>query len=208
MSVAFSDEVWQFEGVRPRFPMELEPPPDFDPDDLGTWPDIDGRLEYVDGRLLYMPPCADLQSATVSDVTGCLHVWRRDHPEFASGTNEAGLALGKDKRGADAIVWRKADPRVHSVGFVREPPILAVEVSGRDEDEATLRKKARWYLKHDVRVVWLLLVETREVIVVTRSGESRHRIGERLPEHADLPGLAPLVDELFEQISTGQVEGA
>jgi Uma2 family endonuclease len=201
MSVEFPEDLdWTFRGIRPRFPVEVEPPPGFDPDDLATWPEVAGRFEYVEGRLLYMPPCGDLQSLTVVDVSGVIGIWRRAHPAFLVGSLEAGMALGKDKRGADVAVWLRSQVPVLTGGFLRVPPILAVEVSGRDEDEAALTKKARWYLKHDVKVVWLVLVEPREVLVVTRAGTSRHALGERLSEHPDLPDLAPLVDELFAQI--------
>jgi hypothetical protein len=44
-----------------RFPVELRPPPGFDPERIETWPHVVGRLELVDGRLLYMLPCSDVQ---------------------------------------------------------------------------------------------------------------------------------------------------
>jgi hypothetical protein len=52
-----------------------------------------------------------------------------------------------------------------------------------------------------VTVVWILLPKEREVLVVRRAGESRHRMGELLPPDPRLPGLAPAVDELFRQVS-------
>src|SRR5215210_5945637 len=85
-----------------RFPVELVPPPGFDPDRLETWPDVGGRLEYVDGRLLFMPPCGDLQQDTVTDVVITLGAWIRSHPEFVLGTNEAGMRLQGATRAADA----------------------------------------------------------------------------------------------------------
>jgi len=33
-----------------RFPVELVPPDGFDPERLETWPRVDGRLEWVEGR--------------------------------------------------------------------------------------------------------------------------------------------------------------
>ncbi|MBI5481820.1 MAG: hypothetical protein HY906_23390 [Deltaproteobacteria bacterium] len=72
--------------------------------------------------------------------------------------------------------------------------------AGRDEDEVRLRAKARWYLDAGVEVVWLLLPETREVLVLTPAREWRRGRTERLPEVACLPGLAPPVDELFLQL--------
>jgi len=41
-----------------RYPVELVPPEGFDPARVETWPRIDGRLEGVEGRLLYMPRAA------------------------------------------------------------------------------------------------------------------------------------------------------
>ena len=83
-----------------RFPVELTPPDGFDPARLETWPRVEGRLEWVGGRLLYMPPCGDRQQYTVADVVATLIIWVRAHPEFAVGTNEAGMHLGGDSRAA------------------------------------------------------------------------------------------------------------
>ena len=51
-----------------RLPVELLPPDGFDPARLETWPSVAGRLEFFEGRLLYMPPCGDVQQDTVTDV--------------------------------------------------------------------------------------------------------------------------------------------
>ncbi|TMB45749.1 MAG: Uma2 family endonuclease [Deltaproteobacteria bacterium] len=184
-----------------KFPVELMPPPGFDPPRLETWPRVEGRLEWVEGRLLYMPPCGDRQQDTVADVVITLGNWVRSHPEFVVGTNEAGMFLGEDGRGADAAIWRRADVGPYQGGFRRVPPLLAVEVAGRYERERQLREKARWYLEASVPVVWIVLPKKREVLIVTAAGDTRHRRGERLPGDPRLPGLAPMVDELFVQVS-------
>ncbi len=184
-----------------KFPVELMPPPGFDPPRLETWPRVEGRLEWVEGRLLYMPPCGDRQQDTVADVVITLGNWVRSHPEFVVGTNEAGMFLGEDGRGADAAIWRRADVGPYQGGFRRVPPLLAVEVAGRYERERQLREKARWYLEASVPVVLIVLPKKREVLIVTAAGDTRHRRGERLPGDPRLPGLAPMVDELFVQVS-------
>jgi|SRR5581483_6874401 len=183
-----------------RFPVELTPPDGFDPARLETWPRVDGRLEWVAGRLLYMPPCGDRQQDTVTDLVVALGAWVRQHREFVVGTNEAGLRLGDDSRGADAAVWRRADLSGYTGGFRIVPPVLAAEVAGRYEGEAELRDKARWYLGAGVAVVWIVLPTERETLVVTASGESRHPRGDRLPPHPDVPDLAPTVADFFVQI--------
>lgn len=176
------------------------PPRGFDPERLETWPNIAGRLEFVEGRLLYLPPCGDEQQDTVADVVITLGGWVRTHREFVLGTNEAGMRLGGSTRAADAAVWRRSDVGARTGGLRRHPPVLAVEVGGADEAEEPLREKATWYVDHGVSVVWLVIPHVREVVVVTRDGEARFGIGERLPSASALPDLAPMVDELFVQL--------
>jgi Uma2 family endonuclease len=185
-----------------RFPVELEPPPGFDPADLDTWPQVEGSLEWVAGRLLYMPPCARFQRVTVVDVVFVLAGWMRHHPEFEVASNEAGMQLGEDIRGADAAVWQRAALDLKDPGVARVPPILAVEVCGRRETERTVREKARWYFDRGVKVVWIVLPKTREVVVLTLdSGEHRLGVTDRIPPHPALPGLTPQVAEFFVQLS-------
>jgi Uma2 family endonuclease len=199
------DDEWIAVPRSVRFPVELTPPEGFDPAEPATWPRVEGRLEWVAGRLLYMPPCGDLQALTVSDMVFTLGAWARSHPGFAVGTNEAGLRLGEDSRGADGAVFRRADMGPLTGKFVRVPPVLAVEVSGPDEREAALRDKARWYLEMGVPVVWILLPECLEAVVITPAGETRLGMGDRLPEDSRLPDLAPAVAELFRQVAAAPV---
>lgn len=183
-----------------RFPIELREPPGMQVDDPATWPDVEGRLEVVGGRLLYMPPCADVQQDTVADVAFVLRSWSEAHSGFVVGTNEAGMKLGDEVRGADAAIWRAADLGPRDGRFRRVPPVLAVEVAGQDEDEAVLRDKARWYLDHGVRVVWILLPAGLELVILDTDGERRLGVGDRVGEHREMPGLSPPVRELFAQI--------
>lgn len=185
-----------------RFPVELIPPDGFDPERPESWPEVDGRLEWVGGRLFYMPPCGERQQEVVADVVFTLMTWARSHAEFVVGSNDAGMHLGKDTRGADAAVWRRATVGAPGPGFRTVPPVLAVEVAGRDEGLGRLRRKARWYLDAGVAVVWIVLPEKREVVVLTAAGESAHREGDLLPQPADLVGLTPDPREFFRQLSS------
>lgn len=187
-----------------RFPVEMVPPAGFDADRLETWPRVVGRLEYVDGRLLFMPPCGDFQQDTVTDVVITLGAWIRRHPEFVLGANEAGMRLGDATRAADAAIWRKSDLGTYEGGLRRVPPVLAVEVAGVDDgdSERALREKAKWYLSVGVHVVWLVLPEKREVVVISSEKERRYAGTETLQSHPELPGLRPKVSELFVQVSS------
>lgn len=185
-----------------RFPIELIPPHGFDPELPKTWPQLSGRLEYVDGRLLYMPPCGEAQQYTATDVVITLGTWVRTHPEFLLGSNEAGMRRRGATRAADAAIWGRADVGPVRRGLQRTPPILAVEVAGDDEDEQDLRTKGAWYLGAGVRIVWIVLPEPREVVVITPEKERRYHGGEVLAPEAALPDLAPSVDDFFVQLSS------
>jgi Uma2 family endonuclease len=184
-----------------RFPIELEPPRGFRVEDPGTWPRIDGRLEYVEGRLLWMPPCGMSQQLVAMSVARVLMDWAHERGDFLVGGNEAGMLFGQDARGAEAAVWRRdVLPARKTQAFVRIPPILAVEVQGRGEGKPELRTKARWYLTRGVQVVWVVLPRSREIVVMTESDETCCVSGDRLPAHPLLPGLEPSVDEFFAQL--------
>ena len=65
-----------------------------------------------------------------------------------------------------------------------------------------LREKARWYLGAGVTVVWMLIPESRDVVVLSSAGESRLSGEDRLPEVPGLPGLQPRARDLFLQIES------
>jgi Uma2 family endonuclease len=176
-------------------PLALPIPEGFDPERADSWPAVEGRLEYVDGRLEYMPPCGEIQQRVTTDVVFQLRRWTESHPEFVVGTNEAGMILGGDVRGADAAVWRAAPARP---GFARTPPVLAVEVVGKDETLEMMLEKAGWYLAHGVDTVWTVDPMTHKVHVTTAGGTAV--VDDRLPAPSSLPGLTPLVADLFRQL--------
>jgi len=105
--------------------------------------------------------------------------------------------LGEDVRAADAAVWPRADVDAGHAGLLSVAPLLAAEVASREEPATHLHDKARWYLEAGVAAVWCLFPEEREVLVSTSAATARHHAGDRVPPHPRLPGLTPLVDELF-----------
>ena len=183
-----------------RFPLPLKVPRGFRVDQPSSWPSVEGRLEFVQGELRYMPPCADYQQDVAATVVGLLWKWVAKHSEFIVAANEAGMMLGGEARGADAAVWRKQEAGTHRGTFRRVPPILAVEVAGEDEGEGSLREKAAWYISHGVRYVWLLFPRTRTALVLTADGEQRLKGRSRFAAAPELPGLRLTAQSLFSQL--------
>ena len=183
-----------------RFPLEVRLPPGFRVSDPASWPHVDGSLEYVGGRLLFTPPSGDVQQDVSLSIAGVLDRWLDSHSDFIAGTNEAGMLLEEEVRAADAAVWRRAGLGPYTGKLRVTPPILAVEVAGLDQNEEDLREKAAWYLAHGVTIVWLVLPEPREVIVLRKESELRCRAGEHLQAQSELPGLTPSVDSFFKRL--------
>lgn len=184
-----------------RFPVEVEPPPGFQPDRPATWPKLPGRFEYIGGRLYYTTPCGGIQGRVVLTLARVLDDWTEEHPEFIGASNEAGMNLDGEVRGADGAIWRRSDLGAATSGYPRVPPILAVEVAGQDEGEEHLRAKAAWYHARGVGIVWLVLPEVRQVVVLRPTGESAHGQADTLPAAPELPGLTPPVARFFRQLT-------
>jgi Uma2 family endonuclease len=183
-----------------RFPVELSPPAGFDPSRLETWPKVEGRLEYVGGRLLYMPPCGVTQGKVVPDIGFELLRWVREHAGFVLLSHEAGMRLGEDTRAVDVGIWRATDLVGDGEGLTHAPPVLAIEVAGKTDTEDDLREKARWYLGHGVATVWIVLPSSREVVVIAAGRDEKHGLSAALPEPEGLAGLAPPVSSFFVQL--------
>ena len=170
-----------------------------------------------------MPPCGGVQQVVSVRVSALLDQWldQRSEPvveknkavcadepadEYVIGCNEAGMCLGGEVRGADAAVWRRDELGTIPSGYIRVPPVLAVEVAGKGEGEVELVAKAGWYFRHGVKTVWIVLPEQRDVLVLrgcSASGEAerfRCQLGHRLPENPELPGLRPMVDAFFRRL--------
>src|SRR5207247_1788368 len=101
-----------------RFPVELEPPEGFRPEEPASWPRIDGRLEWVGGRLLYMPPCGAVQQGVSVGVVTILGKWGEEHPEFFVGGNEAVMILCKVDRCSAGVVRRRESMLPYSATYI------------------------------------------------------------------------------------------
>lgn len=188
-------------GLELRFPVVLRRPRAFRFERPETWPRVDGRLEFHEGELRYMPPCADEQGQVVFSLVSVLGPWVRKHRDFIGATNEQGMLLDGSVRAADGAIWRRDTLADHVTGtFFRVPPVLAVEVAGQDEGAPELRAKAAWYLEHGVTVVWLIFPATRAVEVLTVNQHHELSKAKRLPAHPALPGLTPQVKDFFGQL--------
>src|SRR5439155_1090581 len=102
-----------------RFPVELTPPEGFDPARLETWPRVEGRLEWVGGRLLYMPPGADRVARAARATRG-----RRRHERGRAPLRGGGTAPGRSASARPLPVdGRVLRPDIAAAGQLMPGPV-------------------------------------------------------------------------------------
>ncbi len=89
-------------------------------------------------------------------------------------------------------------PRGQRRGFTTAPPVLAVEVLSPGNSASEIGEKVDLYLRHGVRVVWIVDPRRATVVVHTPDGLARRlALGDTLEGGEALPGFALPLAELF-----------
>jgi hypothetical protein len=140
---------------------------------------------------------------TVTDVVITLGSPVRARPQYVLGTNEAGMRLAGATRAADAAVWSRAELGAYTGGLRKQPPGLAVEGcrDGRGRGRTFAPYEGALVPGRGSRRRLARPAAVARVVVLTDARETRHRRGERLPQHAALPEPSPAVDDMFRQIA-------
>ena len=83
-------------------------------------------------------------------------------------------------------------------------PDLAIEILSPDDGFEEVMAKVDAYLQCGVKLVWLVIPSTREVLICTAQG--KHAVRDRLTAPELLPGFEMPVAEIFEGLETQSVE--
>jgi Uma2 family endonuclease len=131
------------------------------------------KQELVRGVIVTMPPPKGRHGVCCSKVNRLLgnHVAAKRLGHVTC--NDTGFILQRNPdtvRGPDAAFW--SVQRVPEVpdGYFEVPPDLAVEVVSPDDSHTRVQEKVRNYLKHGVRMVWVVDPDLR-IVTVYRSSE-------------------------------------
>jgi len=192
-----------------KFPIELEPPPGFVVDDPATWPHIDGRLEYVSGRLLWMPPCGRLQSRVSVSVVTILGVWLRTRHEFVGGGPVRGMDLRMgpasprratyddllavpDTKIAEIIDGELVVSPRPAIPHARAASALYADLAPYDRPVGAAGEAAGWWLLFEPELHF-----DQDVLVPDLAGWTRAR----LPKLSDAPFFTRAPDWLCEVVA-------
>jgi Uma2 family endonuclease len=98
----------------------------------------------------------------------------------------------------DVSFTRDLDKPVTEVGAVPYMPDLAIEIKSPDDTIKGMREKARYYLAHGSRLVWLVFPEKRIVEVYSPTEEQVLTENDTLTGGEVLPGFSLAVRSIFE----------
>lgn len=104
----------------------------------------------------------------------------------------------ENDRRPDVSFTRDLDKPITKVGAVPYMPDLAIEIKSPDDTFKEMREKARYYLAHGSRLVWLVFPEKRIVEVYSPTEEQVLTENDTLTGGEVLPGFSLAVRSIFE----------
>jgi len=154
----------------------------------------DRRFDFVDGEIVEVSPSI-LHSRIQALLAALLVFYLRDHPQGLAVHTEALHDLAGTRFIPDVSV-NPVGP--HARPYFTEPPLLAVEIRSDTQSSEAQRRKARDYIAHGTRLVWLIL--PGESVEVYRPGAPVEVLtaADMLIGGDVLPGLSLQVRELLE----------
>jgi Uma2 family endonuclease len=151
------------------------------PENANRW------FELVRGEVIELPPPQKPHGFVCGNFTRILGNYTFASGRFYVTGNDSGVILkrGPDTvRGPDVALYNDANTFAELPPKYGETvPLLAVEVLSPDDRLGKVMRKVKDYLKSDVRLVWVVDPETRNVTV--------HRPGQEpavVEDHEDLTG--------------------
>jgi Uma2 family endonuclease len=171
-------------------------------DELERMPDDDTvQIELDEGELITMPPAGGEHGYIELGIGSDLRVFVRKHKLGRVYGAETGFRLSRDTvRAPDAAFVRtERVEAIHSEGFMKGAPDLAVEVFSPTDSIRQLRRKVKQYLAAGCHTVWVLYPKRKQVDVHEATGVIRTVSGSEVLEAPELlPGFFVKVAELFE----------
>ena len=170
-------------------------------DDLARMPDDDSvQIELDEGELITMPLAGGEHGYIAGEIG--TELWRYVKKyKLGRAYGRTGFRLSLDTvRAPDvAFVRKERIEAIHSQGFAKGAPDLAVEVFSPSNSVRQLRRKVKQYLAAGCHTVWVLYPKRKQVDVHEGSGVIRTVSWKEVLEAPELlPGFSVKVAELFE----------
>ena len=172
-------------------------------DELLRMPDDGKRYELIEGELIEMAPAGGRHGNIGVRIVGFLfqYIYKTNLGELFGA--DTGFFLQRDPdtiRAPDAafIAMERIPPDGIPSGFIDTIPDLVVEVVSPSDRAGQVQAKIEQWIKHGVKLVWLVHPEQRS-ITVYRSLSEVHVLheGDTLTGGQVLPGFSCAVSDIF-----------
>ena len=166
-------------------------------------PDTGSRYELARGELIEKPPAGARHGHITSRIDGRLGNYVEETGAGKVFTADTGFVLerGPDTVRAPDVAFVSEDrlPRGElPSGFLEMAPDLAVEVVSPSDSADQVQEKMEQWMRHGVRLAWLVYPATRSVAVYRALDDVRILTGrDVLSGEPVIPGFSRTVEELF-----------
>ena len=161
------------------------------------------RGELIRGVLCETMPTGQEHGEIAALLTAELVVFARARALGRVTTSDAGVWLERDPdtvREPDVAFFSaaKVPPGLRVTGYSEVAPDLVVEIASPSDSRREVHDKARMWLSHGVRLVWVVHPETRTVDVYRPDGDAATLSGQDVLDGLDvLPGFTCDVSAVF-----------
>ena len=172
-----------------------------------TWTDEEllkikheGKVELVDGEVIFMPPAGLEQGGISADLLTRLNNYVRRHKLGRVFDAQTGFRPHNNMRAPDIAFVSKAKLPAGRLpkGIGHIVPDMVVEVLGPYETVGDYEGKVQEYLSWGVRLIWLVDPNTQTVTVIRQNGERKTLKGnDVLSGEEVVPGFKIRVKTIF-----------
>jgi Uma2 family endonuclease len=158
----------------------------------------DRLLELIDGEIVEKMPTRE-HAIIVGLVVMWLntYLWQNNLGYAAVEARHRPPDDDKNNRLPDVSYVADLSKPIERRGSAPYIPDLCIEVKSPDDTVKEMRDKAKFYLQHGARLVWLIFPEQRIVEWYAQDDEGVYGMGQELDGRDVLPGFKLLVDNIF-----------
>ncbi|MGH7968939.1 MAG: Uma2 family endonuclease, partial [Limisphaerales bacterium] len=165
-------------------------------------PDDDSvQIELDEGELIKMPPAGGDHGYREVEIGSILRSFVRKNKLGRVYSGDTGFRLSDNTVRSPDVAFVRAErvAEVHSSGFCKGAPDLAVEIRSPYESFRQLMRKVKQYLAAGTHTVWVFDPDRLEVDVFEASGAERTLTAKQILKAPGLlPGFSIGVADLFE----------
>jgi Uma2 family endonuclease len=172
-------------------------------DELLALPEDGWSYELVEGRLVRMAPTGFSHGRASGRLFIALSRFVEEQGLGTICPQESGFRLTRDPDTVlapdAAFVRAERLPPADFAGYPELAPDLVVEVVSQTQSMKQMRQKAQTWLRHGVRLIWIVDPASKKVEAVSSGGRTDvFERGQALSGEDVLPGFSLSVNEIFQ----------